>query len=146
MRYSPTGPLVLRGIDIEVRPGTRVSVVGRTGAGKSSLLVSLLRLVEPCGGSVIIDGIDVASLPLRLLRRRVCVISQVSARGNEGQGRVRATGTSPGTERVTRPHRHPTSGTGRTPSSSPTRSAAISTRSETTLTRTYCVCWSRCDC
>ena len=86
MRYSPTGPLVLRGIDIEVRPGTRVSVVGRTGAGKSSLLVSLLRLVEPCGGSVIIDGIDAASLPLRLLRRRVCVISQVSAWGTEGQG------------------------------------------------------------
>lgn len=80
MRYSAGGPLVLRGVDLDVAPGSRVSVVGRTGAGKSSLLAALLRLVEPCGGRVEVDGLDVARLPLRLLRQRVCVISQARRR------------------------------------------------------------------
>lgn len=76
MRYTTGGTLVLRGVNIDVQPGTRVAVVGRTGAGKSSLLAAILRLVEPCGGTVEIDGVDVSTIPLRLLRQRVCVISQ----------------------------------------------------------------------
>lgn len=78
-RGGSVGPLMLRGVSLDVRPGQWVSIVGRTGAGKSSLLAGILRLVEPCGGKVEIDGVDVATVPLRVLRHRVAVISQVSA-------------------------------------------------------------------
>jgi len=49
------------------------------GAGKSTLMLAIMRLVEPCGGSVEIDGVDVCNISLRLLRQRVCVISQARA-------------------------------------------------------------------
>jgi ABC-type multidrug transport system fused ATPase/permease subunit len=68
--------LVLRGLSFEVHPGEWVSVVGRTGAGKSSLLAAMLRIAEPCGGRVLIDGVDLASVPLRTLRKRICIIPQ----------------------------------------------------------------------
>ncbi|KAH8055854.1 ATPase [Aureococcus anophagefferens] len=53
-----------------------VGVVGRTGAGKSTLLVALFRLVDVASGVVRVDGVDVAKLGLRLLRRRLCMIPQ----------------------------------------------------------------------
>ena len=71
---------VLRGISFDVPAGARVGVVGRTGAGKSSLFLALLRLVEPSGAGggsgIVLDGIDTASVPLSRLRRSVSVVPQ----------------------------------------------------------------------
>lgn len=55
----------------------QVGIVGRTGAGKSSLTLALFRILEAAGGSIFIDGIDIASLGLHDLRSRLTIIPQV---------------------------------------------------------------------
>ena len=59
-------------------PGQHVAVVGRTGSGKSSLVMSLFRMLETVDGCVKIDGDDVAKLPLSTHRARLNIIPQVS--------------------------------------------------------------------
>ena len=55
----------------------KVGVAGRTGCGKSTLMMALKRIVEPCGGRVLIDGIDTAAVPLTDLRSRLALVPQV---------------------------------------------------------------------
>lgn len=74
--YSDDSPLVLKGISFNVNSGQRIGIVGRTGAGKSSLTLSLLRLIEPRGGSIKIDGIDISTIKLRDLRSRIAFVPQ----------------------------------------------------------------------
>lgn len=77
MRYRPNLPLALRGLDLEVHPGEKVGVVGRTGAGKSSIIAALFRLVEAEAGSIVIDGVEVGKIGLDDLRRgRLAIIPQ----------------------------------------------------------------------
>lgn len=76
LRYRVGLPLVLRDVSFALRPGERVGVVGRTGAGKSSLLVAMFRLAELAGGSILIDGVDVGKIRLEELRRAVAIIPQ----------------------------------------------------------------------
>ena len=76
MRYRPELDLVLKGIEVDVKPREKVGVVGRTGSGKSSLMLSLFRLVEAAEGSVLIDGVDIARIPLYVLRNRMSIIPQ----------------------------------------------------------------------
>lgn len=76
MRYRSDLDFVLRGINLEIPPGTKLGIVGRTGAGKSSLFLALERLVEPSGGDVIIDGVSIRSIGLHDLRKRIAVIPQ----------------------------------------------------------------------
>ena len=61
---------------VQVAGGEHVGIVGRTGSGKSSLFALLLRFVEPCAGSVTIDGRDTRALGLQTLRKGVCLIPQ----------------------------------------------------------------------
>ncbi|MFS7926378.1 putative ABC-type xenobiotic transporter [Helianthus anomalus] len=68
VRYRPNTPLVLKGISLNIQGGQKIGVVGRTGGGKSTLIQVLFRLVEPTGGSIIIDGIDISTLGLHDLR------------------------------------------------------------------------------
>ena len=75
MQYRDNPP-VLRGVSFSMRSGQSVGICGRTGAGKSSILLCLLRIVELSQGSVLIDGRDVATVPLQLLRRQIAVIPQ----------------------------------------------------------------------
>jgi ATP-binding cassette subfamily C (CFTR/MRP) protein 1 len=82
VRYRPHLPPALRGVTLTIDPGAKVGVVGRTGSGKSTLVLALLRIIEPStvdpdnGGSVAIDGVDTGTLGLRTLRRAVAVITQ----------------------------------------------------------------------
>jgi len=76
MRYRPGLPLVLRGLDLVIPPRCKVGIVGRTGAGKSSLMIALLRIVELDEGSIHIDGVDIRTLGLKNLRSHIAVIPQ----------------------------------------------------------------------
>ncbi len=76
MRYRPGLPLVLKGLNLTIPAGCRVGVVGRTGAGKSSLMVVLLRLVELSRGKIYIDGVDIANLGLELIRSKIAIVPQ----------------------------------------------------------------------
>ncbi|KAL4734529.1 P-loop containing nucleoside triphosphate hydrolase protein [Aspergillus similis] len=74
--YAPDLPPVLRNLNFCIRPGERVGVVGRTGAGKSSFAMTLLRCLDVREGSIRIDGFDIEHVKLRDLRERVGLISQ----------------------------------------------------------------------
>ncbi|KAI3098250.1 hypothetical protein CBS147333_9109 [Penicillium roqueforti] len=76
MRYRAELPLVLQGLTMDVRGGERIGIVGRTGAGKSSIMSALFRLTELSGGSVKIDGIDISTVGLHDLRSRLAIIPQ----------------------------------------------------------------------
>lgn len=76
MRYRDGLPLVLKGLSLSVKGGERIGVVGRTGAGKSSIMGALFRLVELSSGSIKIDGIDIATVGLEDLRQRLSIIPQ----------------------------------------------------------------------
>ncbi|PGH17822.1 hypothetical protein AJ80_04644 [Polytolypa hystricis UAMH7299] len=76
MRYRPGLPLVLKGLTMDIRGGERIGIVGRTGAGKSSIMSALFRLSELSGGSIQIDGIDIATIGLHGLRSRLAIIPQ----------------------------------------------------------------------
>ena len=76
VEYKPGVPVV-KSISFELKPQEKIGVVGRTGSGKSSLLLTLLRIVEPKIGSLIeIDGVDICKIPLKTLRSRVAIIPQ----------------------------------------------------------------------
>lgn len=74
-RYSPELPPVLRGLNMQVDGHQRIGVIGRTGAGKSSLSLALMRFLD-ISGDVRIDGIDVSHVPVRRLRQTVNLIPQ----------------------------------------------------------------------
>jgi subfamily B ATP-binding cassette protein HlyB/CyaB len=75
-RYTPDGPQVLKGINLTIRPGEVIGIVGRSGSGKSTLTKLLQRLYIPEGGRVRIDGIDLALADPAWLRRQVGVVLQ----------------------------------------------------------------------
>eukprot|EP00759_Apiculatamorpha_spiralis_P001269 PhF_6_TR10440/c0_g1_i2/m.16510/K05673/ABCC4; ATP-binding cassette, subfamily C (CFTR/MRP), member 4 len=76
LKYVQDGAYVLKDISLTIPPGSKVGVVGRTGAGKSSLIAALFRLTELCEGKILIDGIDCKTLGLERLRSTFCVIPQ----------------------------------------------------------------------
>jgi ABC-type multidrug transport system fused ATPase/permease subunit len=76
MPYLPNHPPVLRGITFSIREGEKVGVVGRTGAGKSSLIVALYRLAEISNGKIHVDSIDCSRVSLNKLRSSMAIIPQ----------------------------------------------------------------------
>uniref|UniRef100_A0A1Q3FWR2 ABC-type glutathione-S-conjugate transporter n=2 Tax=Culex tarsalis TaxID=7177 RepID=A0A1Q3FWR2_CULTA len=76
VRYREGLDLVLKGISFTVEGGEKVGIVGRTGAGKSSLTLALFRIIESAGGKIIIDGQDISQLGLHALRSRLTIIPQ----------------------------------------------------------------------
>ncbi|CAA3016437.1 ABC transporter C family member 10-like [Olea europaea subsp. europaea] len=76
IRYRPDTPLVLRGISCTFEGGHKIGIVGRTGSGKTTLIGALFRLVEPAGGKIVVDGVDISTIGLHDLRSRFAIIPQ----------------------------------------------------------------------
>ncbi|XP_044271381.1 multidrug resistance-associated protein 1 isoform X1 [Tribolium madens] len=76
VRYRPGLDLVLKGVNFSINGGEKVGIVGRTGAGKSSLTLALFRIIEAAEGEILIDGINIAELGLHTLRSRLTIIPQ----------------------------------------------------------------------
>ncbi|KIW37082.1 uncharacterized protein PV06_10710 [Exophiala oligosperma] len=74
--YADDLPPVLKGLSFSVRRNQRVGVVGRTGAGKSSLTLALFRFLEARAGQIVIDGVDISKIKLFDLRSRLAIIPQ----------------------------------------------------------------------
>lgn len=75
LRYDPNNPPVLKHLNITIEPSWKVGVVGRTGAGKSSLIGALFRLSN-LEGDILVDGIETGSISLEVLRSKISIIPQ----------------------------------------------------------------------
>ncbi|KAL4073126.1 P-loop containing nucleoside triphosphate hydrolase protein [Scleroderma yunnanense] len=76
MKYRPELPPVLKGLSMTVVPGEKIGIVGRTGAGKSSIMTALYRIVELSSGSIEIDDVDISDVGLSRLRKSISIIPQ----------------------------------------------------------------------
>lgn len=76
VRYREGLELVLKGIDFSVKSQEKVGIVGRTGAGKSSLTLALFRIIEAAEGKIVIDDVDISEIGLHSLRSRLTIIPQ----------------------------------------------------------------------
>ncbi|KAF0696310.1 Aste57867_12924 [Aphanomyces stellatus] len=75
-RYKSDDPLVLKNVNFAVRSGEKIGIVGRTGAGKSSLMMALFRINDVASGAIKIDGVNIATLGLKKLRSNIAIIPQ----------------------------------------------------------------------
>ena len=78
-RYRKGLDLVLKDVSLDIKAREKIGVVGRTGAGKSSLTLALFRIIEPAEGNVNIDNINTSSIGLNDLRKRLAIIPQDAA-------------------------------------------------------------------
>lgn len=83
IRYRKGLPLVLKDIDMEIKPGEKVAIIGRTGSGKSTSLLAFMRILEMANdenklplGNMKIDGIDIGKIGLHSLRKNIAIIPQ----------------------------------------------------------------------
>ncbi|KAF5645690.1 hypothetical protein F52700_2253 [Fusarium sp. NRRL 52700] len=76
IRYDPNGSDILTGINLKFKAGERVAVIGRTGSGKSTLVLSLLRFTHVVSGEILYDGIDITKIPRHRLRESLTIIPQ----------------------------------------------------------------------
>lgn len=74
--YTPDGPPVLHNISLSIPAGAKVGICGRSGSGKSSFLLTILRLIDPSSGTMELDGIDLTTLPRSTVRQRVTALPQ----------------------------------------------------------------------
>ncbi|KAI8519550.1 Multidrug resistance-associated protein 1 [Branchiostoma belcheri] len=75
-RYRDGLDLVIKDITVNINSGEKIGIVGRTGAGKSSLVLALFRIIEAAGGEIVIDGVKISDIGLHDLRSRITVIPQ----------------------------------------------------------------------
>ena len=76
LRYRPETELVLKNLKFTIEPKAKIGVVGRTGAGKSTICLALCRIVEADFGQILIDEVDISSISLKNLRREIAIIPQ----------------------------------------------------------------------
>lgn len=76
VRYKESLPVVLHSVTCKFPGGNKIGIVGRTGSGKSTLIQALFRMIEPAGGKIIIDNIDISTIGLHDIRSRLSIIPQ----------------------------------------------------------------------
>ena len=76
--YRPDTPDILKNINIQISPGEKVGIVGRTGSGKSSMVLALSRILEPKYGEIKIDDVDIQNIDLDYLRQKISIVPQES--------------------------------------------------------------------
>ncbi|KAL4492939.1 hypothetical protein ABPG72_020718 [Tetrahymena utriculariae] len=76
LKYRPNLACVVKGLTFQIRSQEKIGVVGRTGAGKSTITLSILRIIEAFKGKIIIDGIDISQIRLDQLRSKITIILQ----------------------------------------------------------------------
>lgn len=76
IKYDPDGPEILKNINLKFAAGERVAVVGRTGSGKSTLVLSMLRFSNIVSGKILFDGVDITSFSRKRLREALTIIPQ----------------------------------------------------------------------
>lgn len=76
MKYRPNTSLVLQGLSFEISGGEKIGIVGRTGSGKSSITMTLLRIIELHKGKILIDDVDISTIGLKKLRKSITLIPQ----------------------------------------------------------------------
>ncbi|OWA54554.1 Multidrug resistance-associated protein 7 [Hypsibius exemplaris] len=79
VRYREDLPDVLNNVQLHIRAGEKVGIVGRTGAGKSSLMLALFRIVEAASGTITIDDVKISLVNLKHLRSRLTIIPQTAS-------------------------------------------------------------------
>ena len=76
IKYRDDCDLALKNINLEINPGEKIGIIGRTGSGKSSLTLSLFRIIEAFKGKIEIDGENIHDIPLKKLRRSLSIVPQ----------------------------------------------------------------------
>lgn len=75
-RYETTGEVVLKNLNLDVKPGERIAILGATGSGKSTLINLIPRFYDPTSGRILIDGIDIKEVKLESLRKQIGIVLQ----------------------------------------------------------------------
>lgn len=75
-RYRPELELVVKNLNLKIQPSERIGLVGRTGAGKSSITLSLFRILEAANGCIVIDDVNISHINLKVLRSKLSIIPQ----------------------------------------------------------------------
>ncbi|KAJ3211412.1 hypothetical protein HK099_008008 [Clydaea vesicula] len=76
VKYRDDSELVLQNLSFRISPGEKIGIIGRTGAGKSSITNALFRIIESASGKILVDNIDISKIPLKELRSRMTIIPQ----------------------------------------------------------------------
>jgi ABC-type multidrug transport system fused ATPase/permease subunit len=76
VRYAEHLPQVLKGVTFKALAGTNIGIIGRTGSGKSTLFQTLFRFIELEDGRILIDDVDIATVPLEILKKKIAIIPQ----------------------------------------------------------------------
>lgn len=76
MRYSENSERILKSLNLRINACEKIGIVGRTGAGKSSIIQAIFRLAHNDGGCIRIDDLDISKIPLEILRKNISIIPQ----------------------------------------------------------------------
>ncbi|XP_038067816.1 ATP-binding cassette sub-family C member 9-like [Patiria miniata] len=76
MRYAKELEPVLQGVNLRIKGGEKVGICGRTGSGKSSMMLAFFRIIEKTTGDIYIDGVNIDHVPLATLRQRLSIVPQ----------------------------------------------------------------------